>query len=91
MLSQGNQKVREADPRGEKGPRMPSPRQREVLQLLVEGRPMKEAADILNVAPRTIAYHKYKMMADLRLKTTAELIQYALKNKISLVSTSART
>ena len=53
MLSQGNQKVRGADPRGEKGPRMPSPRQREVLQLLVEGRPMKEAADIMNVAPRT--------------------------------------
>ena len=72
------------DPGGEKGPRMLSPRQREVLQLLVEGRPMKEVADILNVAPRTIAYHKYKMMADLRLKTTAELIQYALKNKIVL-------
>jgi DNA-binding NarL/FixJ family response regulator len=72
------------DPRGEKGPRMLSPRQREVLQLLVEGRPMKQIADILNVAPRTVAYHKYKMMADLRLKTTAELIQYALKNKIVL-------
>jgi DNA-binding NarL/FixJ family response regulator len=70
------------DPGGEKGPRMLSPRQREVLQLLVEGRPMKEVADILNVAPRTVAYHKYKMMADLRLKSTAELIQYALKNKI---------
>ena len=70
------------DPRGEKGPRVLSPRQREVLQLLVEGRPMKEVADILNVAARTVAYHKYKMMADLRLKTTAELIQYALKNKI---------
>jgi DNA-binding NarL/FixJ family response regulator len=68
--------------RSEKEPRVLSPRQREVLQLLVEGRPMKEVADILNVAPRTIAYHKYKIMADLRLKTTAELIQYALKNKI---------
>jgi DNA-binding CsgD family transcriptional regulator len=43
---------------------------------------MKEVAGILNVAPRTVAYHKYKMMADLRLKSTAELIQYALKNKI---------
>lgn len=70
------------DPRGQKGPRVLSLRQREVLQLLVEGRPMKEVADILNVAPRTVAYHKYKMMADLRLKTTSELIQYALKNKI---------
>jgi DNA-binding NarL/FixJ family response regulator len=69
-------------PCGEKGPRALSPRQCEVLQLLVEGRPMKEVADILNVAPRTVAYHKYKMMADLRLRSTAELIQYALKNKI---------
>jgi DNA-binding NarL/FixJ family response regulator len=65
-----------------KRPRVLGPRQREVLQLLVEGRPMKEVAGILNVAPRTVAYHKYKMMADLRLKSTAELIQYALKNKI---------
>jgi DNA-binding NarL/FixJ family response regulator len=70
------------NPRGEKGPRVLTSREREVVQLLVEGRPMKEVADILNVAPRTIAYHKYKIMANLRLKTTAELIQYALKNKI---------
>jgi DNA-binding NarL/FixJ family response regulator len=70
------------DPRARKRPRVLGPRQREVLQLLVEGRPMKEIAGILNVAPRTVAYHKYKMMADLRLKSTAELIQYAFKNKI---------
>lgn len=70
------------DPRRKDCPHTLSPRQREVLQLLVEGRPMKEIAAILKVAPRTIAYHKYKMMADLRLKNTAELIQYALKNKI---------
>jgi len=70
------------DPRLDKQPHALSPRQREVLQLLVEGRPMKEIACILNVAPRTIAYHKYKMMADLHVKNTAELIQYALKNKI---------
>lgn len=70
------------DPRGDKKPHTLSSRQREVLQLLVEGRPMKEIASILNLTPRTIAYHKYKMMTDLRLKSTAELIQYALKNKI---------
>ncbi len=73
-----------SDPRGDKGRHPLSSRQREVLQLLVEGRPMKEVADILNLAPRTVAYHKYKMMADLHLKSTAELIQYALKNKIVL-------
>jgi len=60
----------------------PSLRQREVLQLLAEGRPMKEVADILNVAPRTVAYHKYRMMSNLRLKSTAELIRYAVMNKI---------
>ncbi len=70
------------NPRSEKRPHLLSSRQREVLQLLVEGRPMKEIAGILNVAPRTVAYHKYKMMADLRVKSTAELIQYALKNKL---------
>lgn len=70
------------NPCRENGPHNLSPRQREVLHLLVEGRPMKEIAEILKLAPRTIAYHKYKMMADLHLKSSAELIQYALKNKI---------
>ncbi len=54
-------------------------RQREVLQLLAEGRSMKEVGDILNVAPRTIAFHKYRMMDQLRLKSSAELIQFAVK------------
>ncbi len=70
------------DPSGGKGTHALSSRQREVLQLIVEGRSMKEVASVLNVATRTVAYHKYKMMADLRLKSTAELIQFALKHKI---------
>ena len=53
-------------------------RQREVLQLLAEGKSMKEAADILNVTPRTIAFHKYSMMEHLGFKTTAQLIQHAV-------------
>ena len=57
-------------------------RQREVLQLLVEGRSMKEVASILSVTPRTVAYHKYTMMAQLKVKTTAELVQYAIKQRI---------
>ena len=52
-------------------------RQREVLQLLAEGRSMKEAADVLKVTARTIAFHKYSMMEQLGLKTTAELIRHA--------------
>jgi DNA-binding NarL/FixJ family response regulator len=54
-------------------------RQREVLQLLAEGRSMKEVGNILNVAPRTVAFHKYRMMEQLHLKTSAELVQFAVK------------
>ena len=53
-------------------------RQREVLQLLAEGKSMKEAADILNITPRTIAFHKYSMMEQLGFKTGADLIQHAV-------------
>ena len=55
-------------------------RQREVLQLLAEGRAMKEVADLLEVSPRTIAFHKYTMMEHLGVKTSAELVQYALEH-----------
>ena len=57
-------------------------RQREVLQLLAEGRSMKEVAYHLNVTPRTIAFHKYTIMDQLDLKSSAELIQYAMKSSI---------
>lgn len=55
-------------------------RQREVLQLLAEGKSMKEVAAILNVATRTIAFHKYRMMEVLRMRSNAELVQYAIKH-----------
>ena len=57
-------------------------RQKEVLQLLAEGRSMKEVAGVLNVAPRTVAAHKYQLMQQLKVKSTAELIQYAVKHGI---------
>ena len=60
-----------------------SPRQREVLQLLAEGRSVKEIAAILNIAAKTVEYHKYRMMEDLGLKTAAELIRYAVKQGIA--------
>ena len=59
-----------------------TPRQREVLQLLAEGRSMKEVASVLNMAPRTVAFHKYRMMEQLKVKSTAELVQYAVKHHI---------
>jgi DNA-binding NarL/FixJ family response regulator len=57
-------------------------RQREVVQLLAEGKSMKEAASVLNVTPRTVAFHKYRIMDELNLKTTADLIQFAIKSRI---------
>lgn len=57
-------------------------RQREVLQLLAEGRSMKEVASVLNLTPRTVAFHKYRIMEQLKLRSTAELVQYAVKNHI---------
>ncbi len=56
-----------------------TPRQREVLQLLAEGRSMKEAATILHLSPRTVAFHKYRMMAHLQVQSTAALIQFAVR------------
>lgn len=57
-------------------------RQRQVLQLLAEGRSMKEVASLLNLTPRTVAFHKYRMMEQLNVKSTAELVQYAVKHHI---------
>jgi DNA-binding NarL/FixJ family response regulator len=57
-------------------------RQREIVQLVAEGHSMKEVASILNIAPRTVAFHKYRIMEQLRIRTTAELIQFAIKNHI---------
>ncbi len=59
-----------------------TPRQREVLQLLAEGHSMKEVANVLELTPRTVAFHKYRMMEQLGVKSTAELIQYAVKHHI---------
>jgi len=57
-------------------------RQREVLQLLAEGKAMKEIADILSMTTRTVAYHKYRIMGVLGVKSGAELVKYAIRNHI---------
>jgi DNA-binding NarL/FixJ family response regulator len=57
-------------------------RQREVLQLLAEGKSMKEAAAILDLTPRTVAFHKYRMMEQLRLKSSAELVTFAVRQGV---------
>jgi DNA-binding NarL/FixJ family response regulator len=69
----------------ERGDRL-SQRQREVLQLLAEGKSMKEAAYELNVAADTVAKQKYRIMKTLNVKNTAELVQYAIRNHIIAAS-----
>ena len=78
MKGQANILLR--NPKDREKAREPTPRQREVLQLLAEGRPMKEVADILKITKRTVAAHKYALMEILQLKTNAELVQYAVRN-----------
>jgi len=60
----------------------PTPRQRQVIQLLAEGRSMKEIADLLKITMRTVASHKYRVMEVLQIKTSAELVRYAVKHRI---------
>jgi DNA-binding NarL/FixJ family response regulator len=57
-------------------------RQREVLQLLVEGRSMKEAAAELQVATRTVAFHKYRIMEEHGLRTNSDLVRFAIKQHV---------
>ncbi len=70
------------EPRSPEAGRVLTQRQREVLQLLAEGRTMKEAAAILNVAARTVAFHKYRIMQDFGLANNSELLRFAMKQRI---------
>jgi len=74
LLRQGKKLVDEADKLTE--------RQREVLQLLAEGKCMKEVAAALNLTPRTVAFHKYRIMEVLNVKSNAGLVQYAIRNHL---------
>ncbi len=78
----GLAKISLRDPRKRLDVPQPSPRQREVIQLLAEGNSMKKVADALKITTRTVAGHKYAVMDLLQLKTNAELVQYAIKHGI---------
>jgi DNA-binding NarL/FixJ family response regulator len=60
-----------------------TPRQREVLQLVAEGRTIKEIAALLNISPKTVEFHKAQIMFHLDLHTTAELTKYALAHGLT--------
>jgi DNA-binding NarL/FixJ family response regulator len=57
-------------------------RQVDVLQLLAEGRSMKEVAAELNLTTRTVAFHKYRIMQHLQLRNDAEVVQYAIRHHV---------
>jgi DNA-binding NarL/FixJ family response regulator len=71
---------------GSEKPRGLTPRQREVLQLLAEGRTAKEIANLLHITSRTVEFHKGQILEQLKLKTTADLIKYALTHGIVTAS-----
>jgi DNA-binding NarL/FixJ family response regulator len=58
-------------------------RQSEVLHLLAEGMSMKEVANSIDITPATVAFHKYKMMETLNIKTNAALLEYAIKRHMT--------
>ena len=68
-----------------------TPRQREVLQLLAEGKSHKEIAHTLSISVKTTEYHKYAILSTLGLKTNAELTQYAIRHGIIAVSPISRS
>ncbi|MGB8768663.1 MAG: response regulator transcription factor [Candidatus Korobacteraceae bacterium] len=70
------------DPRAANRPRELTGRQREILQMLAEGRSMKEIAYILQITHRTVRFHKAQIMEELGISTTSELVKYALKRGI---------
>ena len=63
-------------------PQALTPRQLDVLRLIVKGQRMKEIASVLNLSTRTVETHKYEMMQVLGMKSTAELVRYALEQRI---------
>jgi DNA-binding NarL/FixJ family response regulator len=74
--------VRHGAPHGVRGLDELTQRQREVLQLVVEGRSAKQIATILHISRRTAEFHKPRLMETLGVQNTAELIQYAIRNGV---------
>ena len=70
------------DPKSLNRPKHLSDRQREVLQMLAEGKSMKEIAYILHISHRTVRFHKYRIMEELGLATNSEIVQYAIRHSI---------
>jgi DNA-binding NarL/FixJ family response regulator len=70
------------DPKAAERPRHLTPRHREIVQMLAEGRSAKEIASILEISIRTVRFHKYEIMKELGLRSNAELVQYAIRHAL---------
>ena len=57
-------------------------RQQEVLALLVQGNTMREVATLWQITPRTVGFHKYRMMSELKISARAEWVRNAIKRRI---------
>jgi DNA-binding NarL/FixJ family response regulator len=82
QIARGMEKSFIRNPEGRQQPKSLTPRQYEVVQLLAEGKSMKEVADVLHVTARTVAFHKYRSMEELAIQSNAELIQFAIKHRM---------
>ena len=79
LLARGLAQTPAADGTDRRAARQLTLRQREVLRLLAAGRSMKDAAALLNISVRTVAFHKYRMMEQLHIDSTAKLIRFAVE------------
>jgi DNA-binding NarL/FixJ family response regulator len=70
------------DPKAASNPRRLTPRHREIVQMLAEGRAAKEIASILEISVRTVRFHKYEIMKELGIHSNAELVQYAIRHAL---------
>jgi DNA-binding NarL/FixJ family response regulator len=82
LVPNGETDSADQDSNGESEDPVLSPRGKEVLRLLAGGRTMKETAARLGITPRTVAFHKYRIMQQLSLHSSAELVQFAVRRRI---------
>jgi DNA-binding NarL/FixJ family response regulator len=82
QTAEGQTNISLREPKDREHASEPTARQREVIQLLAEGLSMKQVADALKITKYTVALHKYTVMQKLQIKSSAELVQYAIKHNI---------
>jgi DNA-binding NarL/FixJ family response regulator len=81
-IAQGLEEEFIRDPRPERKRELTA-REREVLRLLAEGRTMRETAQILHITPRTVGFHKYRIMGDFGLRSNSDLVIFAIRHGVA--------